>query len=115
MTSNSVVHRWEEIALDKVTEMISRKVVTADRQMIAQVYLKRGAQVPVHQHESEQMTYVLEGALRLVLDGVEMVVHEGEIVQIPAGTRHQAEALDDTFELEFFSPIRAEWLSYVKE
>ena len=40
------LHRWDEIALEKVTEMISRKIVTGEREMVAQVYLKKGALVP---------------------------------------------------------------------
>ncbi len=59
------LHRWDEIALEKVTEMISRKVVTGEREMIGQIYLKRGAVVPMHSHESEQLTYVLQGALQV--------------------------------------------------
>ena len=53
------LHRWDEIALEKVTEMASRKIVTGEREMLAQVYLKRGCLVPMHAHESEQMTYIL--------------------------------------------------------
>ena len=37
------LHRWDEIALEKVTEMLSRKIVTGEREMLAQIYLKRGA------------------------------------------------------------------------
>jgi quercetin dioxygenase-like cupin family protein len=105
------VHRWDEIALEKITEMISRKIVTGDREMLAQTYLKRGAQVPMHAHDSEQMTYVLQGALRFLVDGEEIIVKEGEVLHIPSGTPHQAEALEDTFELDVFSPIRADWLA----
>jgi quercetin dioxygenase-like cupin family protein len=104
------LHRWDEIALDKVTEMVSQKIVAGDREMLAQIYLKRGAMVPMHSHESEQMTYILQGALRVVVGGEEIVVREGVVLHIPAQTPHQAEALDDTFELDVFSPIRADWL-----
>ena len=107
----ALVHRWDEIALEKITEMISRKIVTGDREMLAQTYMKRGAQVPMHVHDSEQMTYVLQGALRFLVDGEEIIVKEGEVLHIPSGTPHQAEALEDTFELDVFSPIRADWLS----
>ena len=108
------LHRWDEIALEKVTEMFSRKVVSGERQMLAQIYLKRGALVPVHSHPSEQMTYVLQGALRFLVGGEERVVREGEVLLIPAGTVHQCEALEDTFELDLFSPIREEWLDPVE-
>lgn len=100
------LHRWDEIALDKVTEMLSRKVVRGDREMIVQVYIKRGCIVPVHAHESEQMTYVLQGALKFLVSGEEITVREGEVLHIPPFAEHQAEALEDTFELDLFSPIR---------
>ncbi len=105
------LHRWDEIALEKITEMISRKVVPGDRSTLAQVYVKRGALVPMHEHESEQMTYVLQGALRIQVAGEELIVREGEVVHIPARLPHQAEALEDTLELDFFSPPRREWES----
>jgi quercetin dioxygenase-like cupin family protein len=104
------LHRWDEIALEKITEMISQKIVAGEREMIAQIYLKRGALVPMHSHDSEQMTYVLQGALRFLVAGEEIIVREGEVLHIPSGTPHQAEALDDTFELDVFSPLRHDWL-----
>jgi quercetin dioxygenase-like cupin family protein len=104
------LHRWDEIALEKITEMISQKIVSGEREMLAQIYLKRGALVPLHAHESEQMTYVLQGSLRYVVDGEEIVVREGEVLHIPSNVPHQAEALEDTFELDVFSPIRQDWL-----
>jgi len=105
------LHRWDEIALDKVTEMLSRKIVTGEREMLVQVYVKRGCLVPLHTHASEQMTYVLQGALKFLVGGEEITVREGEVIHIPSGIEHQAEALEDTFELDVFSPIRAEWLT----
>jgi quercetin dioxygenase-like cupin family protein len=104
------LHRWDEIALEKVTEMVSRKIVTGDREMIAQNYLKRGFLVPMHSHESEQMTYVLQGSLKFFIAGEEIIVREGEVLHIPSWVDHQAEALDDTFSLDVFSPIRRDWL-----
>jgi quercetin dioxygenase-like cupin family protein len=105
------LHRWDEIALEKVTEMLSQKIIAGEREMIAQTYLKRGALVPMHAHDSEQMTYVLQGALRCVIDGEEIIVREGEVLHVPSGVPHQAEALDDTFELDVFSPVRSDWSS----
>ena len=104
------VHRWDEIALDKITEMISQKIIVGEREMLAQIYLKRGALVPMHAHESEQMTYILQGALKVLVGGEEVMVREGEVLHIPSGTPHQAEALEDTFELDVFSPVRQDWV-----
>lgn len=104
-------HRWDEIELEKVTEMISRKIVTGAKEMLAQIYLKKGALVPMHSHDAEQLSYVLQGALRFLVNGEEIIVREGEVLCIPSNLPHQAEALDDTFELDVFSPIRHDWLN----
>ena len=110
MSATVTLHRWDEIALEKVTEMVSRKLVTGEREMLAQIYLKRGCLVPMHSHESEQMTYILQGALKFLIGGEEITVREGEVLHIPSRIEHQAEALEDTFELDVFSPIRQSWL-----
>ena len=104
------LHRWDEIALEKITEMISQKIVAGEREMMAQIYMKRGALVPMHAHESEQMTYVLQGALKYLVGAEEIIVREGEVLHIPSQVPHQAEALEDTLELDVFSPVRADWL-----
>jgi quercetin dioxygenase-like cupin family protein len=103
-------YRWDEIAQEKVTDMISRKIVTGEREMMAQIWLKKGAIVPTHDHVSEQLSYVIQGALRFSIGGEEFIVREGEVLHIPSSVPHQAEALDDTFELDVFSPIRQDWL-----
>ena len=111
MSSPAIRHyRWDEIAADHVTDMISRKIVTGEREMMAQIWLKKGAIVPVHEHVSEQLTYIFKGALRFTIGGEEFIVREGEVLHIPSSVPHQAEALDDTFELDVFSPIRQDWL-----
>ena len=104
------LHRWDEIALDKITELMSQKIVAGPHLMLAQTYLKQGALVPMHAHASEQMTYVLQGALKFRVEGEEIIVREGEVLHIPASAAHQAEALEDTFQLDIFSPPREDWL-----
>lgn len=104
------LYRWDEIALEKVTEMVSRKMVIGAHGMLTQIYLKRGAVVPLHAHDSEQMTYVLQGALKFLVEGEETIVREGEVLHILANVPHQSEALEDTFELDVFSPIRHDWV-----
>ena len=92
--------RWDALELDKVTEMIARKVIPGVNEKLAQTYFKKGALVPQHSHAGEQMIYVLQGALRIVADGGEFTVREGEVLVVPAGVPHQSEALDDTFVMD---------------
>ena len=100
MTARAALVRWEDLELDKVTEMVARKVIAGAQHQMSQVYLKKGALVPVHAHAGQQMIYVLQGALRAIAGGEELTVREGAVMLIPAGVPHQAEALDDTFMIE---------------
>jgi len=105
--------RWEEMPKEPVTDVISRRLVTGERTMLAHVYLDRGAVVPRHAHDNEQMTYILEGALRFWLGeegGEEVVVRAGEVLHIPSGLPHKAEALEDTLDVDVFCPPRQDWL-----
>ena len=101
MTSegDGVVTAWDDLALEKITSLISRKSVAGAGQSLAQVYLKRGALVPLHAHDAEELIYVLDGMLRLRLAGDDVVVREGEVVRVAGRARHQIEALADTFAL----------------
>lgn len=104
---------WDDLPWEKVTDTISRRLVTSERMMLAQVFLKKGAVVPRHHHENEQLTYILEGALRFHIGeapGREVVVSAGEVLVIPANVPHQAEALEDTLDVDIFSPPRQDWL-----
>ena len=60
---------WSTVKLEVLTPMLSRRVLTAEKAMIAQVYLKKGAIVKAHEHHNEQITYILEGGLRFWLGG----------------------------------------------
>jgi quercetin dioxygenase-like cupin family protein len=94
-----------------MSELISRKIVTGEKAMVAQVFLKKDAVVPEHHHESEQITYIISGALKFDLEGKEVIVRAGEVLHIPSNVPHRAVALEDTLDLDIFSPIRHDWLT----
>ena len=103
--SDGSLHCWSDLPLEKVTAMVSRKVVAGERQTLIQAYLKRGTHVPLHVHDAEQMLYVLKGALRCRVDARDVTVRDGEVLHVPAGVPHQAEAVEDTFELVVLAGI----------
>jgi quercetin dioxygenase-like cupin family protein len=117
MSSNTSVRhlRWNDIHKESVTAQLSRRLVTGDRMMLAQVYLDKGCIVPKHSHENEQITWILEGALKFWIgeDGAEeVIVRAGEVLHIPSNVPHKAEALEDTLDIDVFSPIRQDWLDH---
>jgi quercetin dioxygenase-like cupin family protein len=111
---SSVRHvRWTDLPEERVTDLISRRLITGQDMMIAHVYLKKDALVPQHSHHNEQITYILSGALRFWIGadrGREVVVREGEVLHIPSNVPHEARALEDTLDVDIFSPPRQDWL-----
>jgi quercetin dioxygenase-like cupin family protein len=106
---------WSAVPLETVTDQISRKLITGQGMMLAQVFLKKGAIVPRHQHHNEQFTYILEGGLRFWMgeDGAEVIdVMAGEVLHIPSNVWHKAEALEDTLDVDIFNPPREDWLNH---
>jgi quercetin dioxygenase-like cupin family protein len=101
---------WDKVPLEQMSDVISRKIVHGEKAMVAQVFLKKDAVVPEHQHESEQITYIMEGALKFELEGQTVVVRKGEVLVIPSNVPHRAVALEDTLDLDIFSPLRTDWL-----
>ena len=106
-------YRWEDMPKEPLSDLLERRLVTSERMMLAHVYLKKGCIVPKHSHENEQITYILEGGLHFKIgeDGSEeVVVRAGEVLVIPSNVPHQAEALEDTLDVDIFSPPRQDWL-----
>ena len=105
--------RWIDIPEERVTDVISRKLITGDGMMLAHVYLKKDAVVPQHSHHNEQLTYIISGALHFYI-GVdrtrEVIVREGEVLHIPSNVVHEARALEDTLDVDIFNPPRQDWL-----
>jgi quercetin dioxygenase-like cupin family protein len=101
---------WNTIDLEDLNPLLQRQFVVGQDIMLARVLLKKGCIVPEHSHHNEQLTYILEGALKFWIDGKEIVVNAGEVLCIPAHMPHKAEALIDTVDLDIFNPPRADWI-----
>jgi quercetin dioxygenase-like cupin family protein len=102
---------WNQVEREKLNELIDREMVVGDQIMLARVFLKKGAHVPQHHHHNEQVTYILEGALQFAIDGKQIIVRAGELLCIPPDMPHEAWALEDTLDLDVFTPPREDWLS----
>jgi quercetin dioxygenase-like cupin family protein len=103
-------YTWNEMEKEVLSDKFARRFVAGKKAMLAQIFLKKGGLVPTHQHESEQITYILEGALRFRVEGKEVTVSKGQVLLIPSNVPHSAEALEDTVDLDVFSPIRQDWI-----
>ncbi len=110
---NVTFYRWADMPRENVSETLDRRLITGDRMMLSHVYIKKGGIVPKHSHENEQLTYILEGGLRFWIGDDESQVIDvmaGDVLHIPSFVLHKAEALEDTLDVDIFSPPRQDWL-----
>src|SRR5437588_9090690 len=101
---------WHTVELENLNPLLQRQFVVGQEIMLARVLLKKGCVVPEHSHHNEQLTYILDGALKFWIDNREIVVHAGEVLCIPSNMPHKAEAMEDTVDLDIFTPPRADWI-----
>src|SRR5256884_624892 len=114
LKSGASFHRWNDMEKERVNDMLDRRLITGERVMLAHVYLKKGCIVPKHSHENEQITYILEGALKFHIgedQSQEITVRAGDVLHIPSNVPHMAEALEDTLDVDIFDPPRQDWLN----
>lgn len=106
------VHKIEQAPREQMISGVQRRFISGERTTVAQIWLEKGALVPKHTHESEQVSYIVSGALKFTLgDGDEVTVRSGEILVIPSNLPHSAEAIEDTYDLDLFAPPRQDWIS----
>ena len=102
---------WNTVERETLNPLIDREMLTGQNLMLARVIMKKGAHVPLHHHHNEQVTYIMEGALKFDIDGKEIVVKAGEVLCIPSNMPHEAWAIEDTIDLDVFNPPREDWLN----
>jgi quercetin dioxygenase-like cupin family protein len=106
-------YRWDDLPRERLSPLLERRLIWGERVMVSHVYLEKGCIVPTHSHDNEQLTYILDGTLRFWIgeDGAETVdVAAGEVLHLPSGVPHKAEALEDTLDVDIFSPPRQDWI-----
>lgn len=100
----------ENVKKEVLNDKLWRKVVNGEKITMAQLRLAKDCFVPVHHHESEQISIILEGALKFEVDGREVIARAGEVLVTPSHVPHSAFALEDTIAIDIFSPVRQDWL-----
>lgn len=111
----AVHSRWADVPSESMNPLLTRAFITGLEAMIARIDLKKGCVVPRHSHPNEQIAWIVEGALEFVLGeaGSEqrVTVRAGEVLVIPGGLPHAAEALEDTVDYDIFAPPRQDWIN----
>lgn len=105
------LYNWATMEEEQLNPLISRRVIHTERMTICKIRLKKGAVVPRHSHENEQVTVLEEGTLRFIFDDCDKVIRGGDTLSIPPNAPHRVEALEDSLAMDLFSPVREDWRS----
>jgi len=96
--------------VEQMNPLLSRQMIHTAQMTIARIHLKKGAVVPLHSHPNEQISTLERGAMRFLIEGQETVLRPGQMLEIPPGVAHSAEALEDSLAVDLFTPPRADWI-----
>jgi unsaturated pyranuronate lyase len=103
--------RWSDLPVESLNPLLDRQLAVGDQIMVSRILLKKGCVVPMHSHINEQVAYMQEGALRFTINGEDIIVRAGEFLCIPPNVPHQAVAIEDTINIDIFTPPRADWIN----
>jgi quercetin dioxygenase-like cupin family protein len=103
-------YNWIDIPVEQLNALVTRQVIHAQHITIARIGLAKGGSVPTHAHINEQVLNMISGRLKVLLDGVALVLQGGQTLVIPPNVPHSVEALEDTVAVDVFSPVRQDWI-----
>lgn len=108
-------YRWEDFPPREISYLKGRpeaskllvRIMSSARMMVTQINAKKGAFVPLHHHEAEQIILVLKGQIRGTT-GKEapQMIGPGGIWVVPSNMPHRVEYVEDTEAIEVVSPPR---------
>src|SRR5437899_19348 len=91
---------------------ITRRTVANGKTMYQMIaILAAGSRMPEHRHPQEQIVHILEGQMRLIVDGVPHELSTGDSFYLASNVPHGVETVEETRVLDTFSPPRGEYLA----
>jgi unsaturated pyranuronate lyase len=91
---------------------ITRRTVAHGENMYQMLAtLAAGSKMPAHSHPQEQIVHILEGKMRLIVEGVPHELSTGESFYLASNVSHGVETLSATRVLDTFSPPRTDYLA----
>jgi quercetin dioxygenase-like cupin family protein len=96
---------------EQITDKIGRRVISGELGTMVYWRMKAGAHAAAHKHPQEQFVWVINGAISLRIGAEERTIKPGDVAVIPGGVEHEALFPEDTEVIDFFAPVREDFLS----
>lgn len=105
------LYDFENMPKEALSDKIDRQYVMGSKTMLVKWTFKKGAVVPLHFHPNEQISWITKGSVSVASQGKKYIVKAGEVIIIPPNVPHKFVALEDTIDIDIFSPVREDWLN----
>lgn len=106
-----IFYPFERMPIEKLTDKISRQYLYAAQSMLVKWIFKKGAIIPLHHHVNEQITWIVKGSVIVNSQEKEFKVNAGEVIVFPPHVPHEFIVLEDTIDIDFFTPVREDWIN----
>lgn len=108
------LYQLDNTVKEKISDKITRQYIMGAQSMIVKWTLLKGAFIPMQIHQAEQITWITQGSVKVLSQGKEYIVKAGGVIIIPPNVPHEFTALEDTIDIDFFSPEREDWINSIK-
>ncbi|HMR68066.1 MAG TPA: cupin domain-containing protein [Anaerolineae bacterium] len=106
----AIFYNWSDVPQRQFTPEIAGRIISGEKTMTVQFTLKKGGVVSEHAHPHEQIAHVISGRIEFTLGSETRILGPGDVVVIPPNMPHSARILEDTINIEIFSPPREDFL-----
>jgi len=93
-------------------EGLARQVLAwSERTMLVRHLMQTGWIGAKHSHPHEQLVYVIQGCLHVTIGEQAFEAAAGDSFVVPGGVEHQARAVEQSEVLDFFAPLREDYVA----
>ena len=96
---------------ERLSDKITRKVISGRQGMMVWWHFKAGGVAAAHQHPHEQTSWMIKGRMDLRIGAEQRCMVAGDVAVIPSGVEHEAFFPEDTELVDFFAPVREDFLA----
>jgi quercetin dioxygenase-like cupin family protein len=96
---------------EEITDKIRRRVVSGKQGTLVYWRMKAGAHAAVHKHPHEQFVFMIKGAMDFRIGKEKRTMRAGDVAVVPGGVEHEGFFPEDTEVVDFFAPVREDFLT----
>jgi quercetin dioxygenase-like cupin family protein len=102
---------FDGIEEERISDKITRRVVSGDQSMVVWWNAKAGAHAAAHSHPHEQIFWLIAGKMEVRIGGERRLCGPGDVAVIPGGMEHEIWFTTDTLVIDVFAPPREDFLA----